>query len=216
MSGLTLYYHPLSSYCWKVLIALEEGGTPFTPFQVDMDNPQAHAALTQAWPMGRFPVLVDANRAVILPESSSIIEYLALHYPGAFTPIPAAPDAAIEVRLMDRIFDNYVMTPMQTIVFDRIRPEEARDPFGVGRAREMLDKSYAMLEARLTGRRWAAGDDFTLADCAGLPALFYADKVVPFRIGHPVLADYLARLECRPSVSRVLKAAAPYFAMFPS
>ncbi|CAN5396828.1 glutathione S-transferase family protein [soil metagenome] len=213
--SLTLYYHPLSSYCWKALIALYENGTSFTPFQVDMDNPAAQAALKAAWPMERFPVLRDDARGVTLPETSAIIEYLAIHYPGPFVPIPADVDASIEARVMDRLFDNYVMTPMGTVVFNRIRPEGSYDAYGVDQAKAALTRVYAMLEARIAGRAWAAGDTFTLADCAAAPSLWYADKIVPFRGDYPVLGEYLARLEAQPSFARVLAEAAPYLAMFP-
>jgi glutathione S-transferase len=215
MTGLTLFYHPLSSYCWKVLIALYENGTPFTAYQVDRGRPESEAALRKAWPMERFPVLRDDHHDVTLPETSAIIEYLSIRYPGAFAAIPAHADDAIEARLMDRLFDNYVMTGMQTLVFNRLRPDDAKDEYGAEQARAMLRKAYAMLEARIAGRTWAAGDAFSLADCAAMPSLWYADKVAPFRSGHPLLAAYLARLEERPSVQRVLEDAAPYFVIFP-
>jgi glutathione S-transferase len=215
MAGLTLFYHPLSSYCWKVLIALYENGKPFTPYQVDHDRPESVAALREAWAMERFPVLRDDNRGVTLPETSAIIEYLSIHYPGPFAPIPAGADDAMEVRVMDRLFDTIVMTGMQTVVFNTLRPADAKDEYGADQARALLKKAYAMLEERITGRTWAAGDAFTLADCAAMPSLWYADRIVPFRGDHPVLADYMARLEDRPSVRRVLQGAEPYFAMFP-
>jgi glutathione S-transferase len=213
--SLKLYYHPLSSYCWKVLIALYENDTAFTPFQVDMDDPAAQAALRAAWSMERFPVITDAARGVTVPETSAIIEYLGLHYPGPFRPVPIDADAMIETRVMDRLFDNYVMTPMGTVVFNRIRPEGTYDEYGVDQAKAMLAKAYAMLEDRIAGRAWAAGDTFTLADCAAAPALWYADRIVPLRADYPALGAYLARLEARPSFARVLDEAAPYLAMFP-
>ncbi|HEX7783825.1 MAG TPA: glutathione S-transferase family protein [Sphingobium sp.] len=215
MAGLTLFYHPLSSYCWKVLIALYENGTPFTPYQIDHDRPESVAALREAWAMERFPVLRDDDRAITLPETSAIIEYLSLYYPGPFAPIPANVDDAMEARVMDRLFDTIVMTGMQTVVFNTLRPADAKDEYGADQARALLKKGYAMLEARIAGRTWAAGDAFTLADCAAMPSLWYADKIVPFRSDHPVLAAYMARLEERPSVRRVLTEAEPYFALFP-
>lgn len=210
---LQLFYHPLSSYCWKALIALYENGTPFEG--VLLDNAAAAADLRALWPIARFPLLRDEERDTTVAEASIIIEYLGVHYPGSFTPIPANADSAIEVRLMDRLFDNYVMTPMQVFVADRIRPDGTQDPHGVEQARAMLGNAYALLEERIAGRTWATGESFTLADCAALPALFYADKVVPFRASHPVLASYLARLEARPSIARVLAEKEPVWAMFP-
>lgn len=213
MNGLTLLYHPLSSYCWKALIALYENGTEFTPLHINLGEPAERAQLAAAWPVCKFPLLRDEVRGEAIPEASIIIEYVGLHYPGAFAPIPAGD--AIETRLMDRIFDNYVMTPVQIIVFDRIRPEAQRNPADVDAARAMLATSYDLLEARLAGRTWAAGGLFTLADCAAAPSLYYADKLAPFRSTHPVLAAYMERLEARRSFARVLEEAAPFMAMFP-
>lgn len=212
MSALKLYYHPLSSYCWKALIAFYENNTPFVP--AITDDAESWGRLAAIWPAKRFPVLEDAGR--IVPESSVIIEYLALHHPGEFLPIPADGDAALEIRLMDRLFDNYVMTPVQAIVAERIRPEGAnKDPHGVAKSRDMLATSYSLLETRLAGRSWAAGDAFTLADCAAAPSLYYANKVAPFGDSYPILAAYLNRLQVRPSIARVLKEAEPYLHMFP-
>lgn len=210
---LRLFYHPLSSYCWKVLIALYENSTPFEG--VLLGDAQASADMQAIWPIGRFPVLHDEERDRTVPEASIIIEYLGVHYPGAFVAIPTDADLAIEVRLMDRLFDNYVMTPMQLFVGDRLRAEGLRDAHGVEAAHALLGKAYALLEQRITGRTWGAGDAFTLADCAALPALFYADKIMPFRASHPVLAAYLEQLEARPSIARVLAEKEPVWAMFP-
>ncbi|WP_298399632.1 glutathione S-transferase family protein [Sphingobium sp.] len=210
---MILYYHPLSSYCWKVLIALYENGIPFERRM--LEEPETAAEWAQLWPIARFPLLHDRARNATVGEASIIIEYLALHEPGTFRPIPADPDAALEVRLIDRLFDNYVMTPMQTMVADRLRPHDARDPHGVSAARDMLARAYALLDARLAGRRWAAGDSLTLADCAAAPALFYADKIMPLRADYRVLGAYLDRIEARPSFARVLTEKAPWWHMFP-
>jgi glutathione S-transferase len=209
---MELFYHPLSSYCWKVLIALQENGTPFTSRM--LEEPAVAGEWMALWPIGRFPVLRDGDR--LIAETSIIIEYLGLKAPGPFKAIPADPDAAIEVRMMDRLFDNYVMGPMQTVVFETIRPEGAnRDPHGVEQARTMLAKAYALIESRISGRTWAAGEDFSLADCAAAPALFYADYILPFRASHPGLGAYIARLEARPSFARVLADMRPWFHNFP-
>ena len=208
---LTLYAHPLSSYCWKVLIALYENGAPFEYRQ--LGEAEADAEMARLWPIGKMPVLVDDGRPIV--ESSIIIEHLDVHHPGAARLVPADPAAALEARLLDRVFDNYVMTPMSQIVFDRIRPADKRDPFGVEQARALLAKSYAWLEGKLAGRDWAAGESFGLADCAAAPSLHYGNKVQPFAADFPVLAGYLARLEARPSVARALEEAAPFSHMFP-
>ena len=210
---MILYYHPLSSYCWKVLIALYESGIPF---ERRMLADEGVAAEWQAlWPLGKFPILRDPVRGQTIAEASIIIEYLAHHEPGSFRPLPADPDAALEVRLMDRLFDQYVMTPMQALVADRLRPEEKRDPVAVEQACGLLGKAYALIESRVAGRAWAAGEAFTLADCAAAPALFYADRIVPLGDRHPALAACLARLEARPSFAKVLEEKEPYWPMFP-
>jgi glutathione S-transferase len=213
---LALYAHPLSSYCWKVLIALYENGTDFTFRQLDPEHPEHGAEFVALWPIGKMPLLVDHGRAIA--ESSIIIEYLDLHHRGPVRLVPhqADPDAALKVRMMDRVFDDYVMTPMQKVVFDRIVPADARDPYGVEQARALLDKSYGWLEGEMTDRNWAGGADFSLADCAAMPSLHYAEKVHPFRNRFPALAAYLDRLEARPSAARVLKEAEPYAHMFPA
>jgi glutathione S-transferase len=211
---LTLHAHPLSSYCWKALIALYETGAEFELTLVDFGDPENAAAFRALWPLAKMPVLVD--REHILMESSTIIEHLAVHHRGHAHLIPDDRDTAIRVRMLDRIFDNYVMTPMQKIVGDRLRPADARDPHGVAEARRLLDTSYGWLEHELAGRAWAAGEAFSLADCAAAPSLHYADKVHPFRDRFPALAAYLGRLETRESFARVLEEAAPYRHLFPA
>lgn len=213
--SLTLHFHPLSSFCWKVLIALYENDIPFTPNQVDLANPAERAAFTRLWPIGKFPVLEDAARREITPESSIIIEYLDRHYPGRTRFIPADPDLALQTRLRDRVFDLYVHLPMQEIVGDRLRPQDRKDPFGVAEARARMRTAYAMIEASMVSGPFAMGEAFTLADCAALPALFYGSKVEPFAAEHRVLGAYVERLKARPSIARVLAEAEPYFAMFP-
>jgi glutathione S-transferase len=210
---LLLYAHPLSSYCWKVLIPLYENRTAFEFRQLDQDHPENGAEFAALWPLAKMPVLADNGRAVA--ESSVIIDYLDLHHPGPVRMVPAETEAALEVRLLDRVFDNYVMAPVQKIVFDRFRPEGTRNPADQADGRALLDKAYGWLEQRLAGRTWAAGDAFGLADCAAAPSLHYADKVHAFRDRFPALAAYLGRLEARPSVARVLREAEPYAHMFP-
>jgi glutathione S-transferase len=212
--ALTLYYHPLSSFCMKVLIALYENGTPFTPHLVDLMDESAAADFRKIWPIGKFPVLRDDARKETIPESSIIIEYLDRHYPGKTRLIPADAGRALHVRLQDRFYDLYVMEPMQKIVGDRLRPADRRDPLGVARAMERLAGVYDMIEQDMASGAWAAGKDFSMADCAAAPALFYADKVQPLA-RHAHTAAYLDRLMRRPSYARVLKEAEPYFKLFP-
>jgi len=212
---MILHAHPLSSYCWKVLIALYENDTPFTLKELNLGDPDEAAAFAALWPIAKMPVLVDRDRVIV--ESSIIIEYLDLHHRGAirFIPDHADPDAALRARMMDRVFDDYVMTPMQRIIADRLRPADAKDPHGVGEAEALLEKAYGWLENELDGRTWAAGEGFGLADCAAGPALHYAGRVRRFGEHRPALVAYLARLEARPSFARVLAEAAPYAHLFP-
>jgi glutathione S-transferase len=211
---LTLYLHPLASFCHKVLIALYENDTKFTPQIVDLMDPGAHARYLDVWPVGKIPVLRDDARDRTIPETSIIIEYLDTHYPGPVRLIPDDAEAALDVRLWDRFFDLYIQVPMQKIVLDRIWPEKDKDPRGIAEARAMLGTAYALLETHLAGKAWATGESFTLADCAAAPALFYAGIVEPFG-ARPNLAAYFERLVERPSFKRVLDEARPYFAMFP-
>jgi glutathione S-transferase len=208
-----LYAHPFSSYCQKVLTALYENGTPFTFRLLGPDDPAAGRELESLWPLKRFPVLIDQGRTIV--ESSIIIEHLGLHWPGPVQLVPGDAKAALETRMMDRFFDNYVMTPMQRIVFDYIRKPEDRDPYGIAEARAMLDAAYHWLDAAMATREWACGDAFTLADCAAAPSLFYADWVHGIDTAFPHTRAYRARLLARPSFARAVDEARPYRGLFP-
>jgi len=210
---LELYAHPFSSYCQKVLIALYENGIAFEWRLLTPDDAATDAEFTALWPIRRFPLLRDGERTVI--ESSIIIEYLDRHYPGDAPLIPADADTALEARAMDRFFDNYVQTPQQKIVADSLRPAADRDPYGVKEARARLDIAYAWLDRKLAGRHWATGGDFSLADCAAAPALFYADWTHPIPPDCVNVLDYRQRLLARPSFARAVDEARPYRSYFP-
>ena len=210
--SLTLHFHPLSSFCHKVLIALYENDTPFTPNIVDLMDAGERAAFRRLWPIGKFPVLRDDTRGETIAESSIIIEYLDQHYPGRTRFVPLDAEAARETRLRDRLLDLYIHLPMQKIVGDRLRPAGSKDPHGVEEARTMIRTALGLIERDTN--RWVA-ETFTLADCAAAPSLFYADKVMPLAATHPRAAAYLDRLKQRPSYARVLKEAEPYFRFFP-
>lgn len=213
--SLTLYIHPLASFCHKVLIALYENEVPFTALTIDLADPGSASLLLEKWPVGKIPVLHDSARRRTVAETSIIIEYLQQHYPGQVAMLPQDADAALDARLWDRFFDLYVSVPMQKIVLDRIRPEGGRDPNGVADARRTLDTAYAMIDAQLAERRWAVGESFTMADCAAAPGLFFASIVHPFAAGQTNLAAYFERLLARPSMRRTLSEARPFFSMFP-
>lgn len=210
---MKLYAHPFSSYCQKVLIALYENATPFELRLLAPGEDIAAAEHAAIWPPRKFPVLVDEGRALV--EASIIVEYLDLHHPGPVRLVPADPRAALEVRMMDRFFDHYVMTPMQKTVLDAIRGADERDPRGVAEAHEMLETAYGWLDERMTSREWAAGEAFGLADCAAAPALFYADWVHPIGDGFANVRAYRRRLLARPSFARAVDEARPYRPNFP-
>jgi glutathione S-transferase len=198
--ALVLHGHLFSSYTQKVLVALYETATPFT-WRV-LDGPAAFDKLGKLWPMRMMPALVDGGTPYI--ESSIIIEHIAPQL------VPS-----LEARFLDRFFDNYVMTPMQKVVTNQLRPEGDRDSYGVAEARKRLEVSYAWLEAMLKGRKWAAGEAFTLADCAAAPALFYADWVQEIGADLTELRAYRRRLLRRPSFARAVDEARPFRAFFP-
>jgi glutathione S-transferase len=213
--SLKLYFHPLASFCHKALIALYESGTPFEPILVDLGDERSRAAFQAVWPMAKMPVLRDETRQRTVAESTVVIEYLDTYYPGATRLLPADPDRAWQTRMWDRFYDHYVQAPMQKIVADRLRPGGKEDSFGVEQARAQLHQAYAVIEPVMEAKTWAMGDDFTLADCAAAPALFYADTVSPVPREHKNLAAYLDRLMQRASFARVLREAEPYFGLFP-
>jgi glutathione S-transferase len=213
--ALKLYYHPLSSFCWKVLIALYENKTPFEPILVNLGDENSRAAFRAIWPIGKFPVLRDETRDWMIPESSIIIEYLAQHHAGSSKLLPTDPDVARQVRMRDRFFDSYIHIPMQRVVAERLRPRDQRDPLGVEQARDQMKTALSMLDSEITGKQWAMGDSYTMADCSASPALFYADKI-GMLAPHKNARSYLDRLMARPSFARVLTEAEPYFSMFPT
>jgi glutathione S-transferase len=213
--SLTLHAHPLSSFCWKVLIGLYENDIAFENVMVNLGDPAVREAFRKLSPMGKMPALRDEARDETVNETSVILDYLDLHYPGPVRFTPADADLAWRTRFWDRFFDHYVHHPMQRIVADRLRPPEAKDGFGVDEAYGQLAQACDHLEDVLAdGRVWMSGD-FGLADCAAMPALFYADKVQPFEDRWPLCRNYLERLKARPSVQRVLTEAEPFFKYFP-
>jgi glutathione S-transferase len=212
---LKLYFHPFSSFCHKVLMALYENDTPFEREIVDLMNPASAAAFKKIWPLGKFPVLRDEGRDQTVPESSIIIEYLAEHYPGKSELVPRNGDLAREVRFSDRFFDLYVQLPMQKIVVDRFRPDGKHDSYGVEQAQNQLKTALEIIERKLPAKTWAMGDRFSMADCAAAPALFYANLAMPFGKDYRHTAAYLRRLMQRPSFARCIEEAKPYRHLFP-
>lgn len=211
-----LHLHPLSSYCWKVLIALYETGAAFTPQVIDHGDPEALAAFQGLWATAKIPLLEDRGRGRVVPETSIIIEYLDAFQESGRRMLPADADERLQARLWDRLFDLYVMTPMQRIVAERIRHgAETSEGEAATTERLGLQKAYAMVDAHMAGRTWAAGDRFCLADCAAAPALFYALVIERSAEDLPHLAAYYERLMARPSVRRAIEEAGPWFQYFP-
>lgn len=206
--SMKLYAHPFSSYSQKALIALYENAIPFE-YRM-LEDPDAAREWAELWPVKRFPVLVDGERTVF--EATAIIEYLDARHLG---PVRMIAGDGVETRMLDRFFDNYVMTPMQKIVFDHLRPEGQRDAHGVAEARTMLETAYAWLDQRMAGREWAVDGGFGMADCAAAPSLFYADWVHPIDDALVHALTYRQRLLARPSVVRAVDEGRPYRGYFP-
>jgi glutathione S-transferase len=210
---LALYGHPFSSYTQKVLIALYENNTPYEFRSIGPDTPQHSAEWLRRWPLRKFPLLVDGDRNVA--ETSIIIEYLQLNYPGPVRLLPADPMAALEVRFLDRFFDLHVMSAVQHAVDGALTGDPVKRQEGLTLTVEKLERAYAWLEGQLADKTWAAGSDFTLADCAAAPALFYADWTHRISDAFPVLHAYRARLLARPSFARAVEEARPFRPYFP-
>ena len=211
--SLALYGHPFSSYTQKALIALYENDTPFEFRCIGPDTPQHAAEWLRRWPLRKFPLLVDGERQIV--ETSIIIEYLQLAYPGQVRLLPSDPMAALDVRFLDRFFDLHVMDAMQIAVEAALARIPVTREQGLAIASERLERAYAWLEGHLAGKTWAAGADFTLADCAAAPSLFYADWTYPIPEAYPVLRAYRARLLARPSFARAVEEARPFRSLFP-
>ena len=211
--SLALYGHPFSSYTQKALIALYENNTPFEFRCISPETPQHSADWLQRWPLRKFPLLVDGERSIV--ESSIIIEYLQIAHPGRVQLLPTDPMTALEVRFLDRFFDLHVMDAMQIAVESPLKRLPVKQEDGLAIASEKLERAYAWLEGHLAGKIWAAGDEFTMADCAAAPSLFYADWTYRIPENYPVLRAYRTRLLERPSFARAVEEARPFRSYFP-
>lgn len=209
--SLTLYYHPLASFCHKVLIALYESDTAFDRRLIDLADDRDRAELAAVWPIGKFPVIRDSERRRDVAETSIIIEYLDRFFPGKRPLIPGEWEDALSVRQWDRFCDNYVQGPMQQIVGDHLRGAKA----DMSQQRAMLRTAFAMIDGQMADREWLAGQDFSMADCAAAPALFFGSTIEPVPQRYGQLQKYFDRLMDRPSVRRVFEEAKPYFALYP-
>jgi glutathione S-transferase len=214
--ALTLHMHPLSSYCHKALIAFYENAIAFIPEVVNLGDPVSRDSFRKLWPMAKFPVLHDAERAQTIPESTSIIEYLGRHFPGPIDLLPHnEPEREAQVRETDRFYDLHVHYHMQRIVADKLRPAEGHDPIGVSESKERLQTALQIAEGQMATRRWACGEAFSMADCAAAPPLFFINIMTPLAKQYPHLDAYLDRMTKRPLYARVLVEAQPYLKYFP-
>ena len=209
--ALTLHYHPLSSHCWKLLIALDELGAPFEAQLVNLGDPAARAAYAALWPTAKIPLLVDGERVV--PETAIQIDYLNRRMVGDLLPVDF--EAQLQVRLWDRLFDCYVMDPMQRYIAQMLRPEAERDAKAQADAVNLLGMAYDMIESRRGEHAWAAGEGFSMADCTAAPSLFYATTIRPLSAEHMRLNAYFERLMARPSVAKAIEQARPFFKYYP-
>jgi glutathione S-transferase len=210
---LVIYGHCFSSYTQKVLISLYENSTPFQFRSIGPETPEHTAEWVARWPLRKFPLLVDGDQTIA--ETSIIIEYLQHKYPGPVKLLPSDPLAALDVRFLDRFFDLHVMSPVQHAVSGALSGDPVKREEGLATAKEKLDLAYGWLEKELGGRTWAAGDDFSLADCAAAPSLFYADWTHPIPESLPSLRAFRTRLLARPSFARAVNEARFFRPHFP-
>jgi glutathione S-transferase len=212
---LRVHLPPLSSFCWKVQIGLNENDTPFEPVTIDFGDPASRDAFQALWPLAKIPLLEDTDRGEIVPETSIVFDYLDTYYPGPLRYNAGDPDQVWRTRMWDRVFDHHVHHHMQKIVGDRIRPAGRKDPYGVEESRAKLTLAYGLVEAEAGRRTWFSGEAFGRADCSAFPALYYANRVQPLGDQYPAIGAYMERLAARPSVRRVLSEAEPFFKFFP-
>ena len=209
--SLELFGHPFSSYTWKTLIPLYAYEVPFSFRILDQEHPEHAEVVQMAGPLGKFPVLRDGEN--LLFEATTIIEYLDRHHVSPGMLIPEDPDAATAIRMLDRVFDNYVMNVMQIVVNEYIRDAANPDPARCAQAREQLDRAYAWLEGWL--RFYPQMDQISLVECAAAPSLFYADWVHPIPEDRPRLRAWRAHLLALPPVARCVEDARPFRSYFP-
>lgn len=198
---MKLYYNPVSTYCHKVMIALNEKGIAFRPELVNLGSPDARAAYEHINPLGKVPFLKPSEDWQV-PESTSIIEYIEDKFPGTPRLIPeGGGDAARQVRFMDRMSDLYYNDPLVELLFQQVglRPANAE---GAARARRYVALTYGHWNERLARHEWLCGERVTMADCAAIPAMLYAREVAPFD-GYARVQDYWERACKLPSYTRV-------------
>ena len=201
-----LYYHPLSTYCQKVLVAIHEKGARYKPHIVDLMNPESRDEYRELYPMGKVPLIV-LNHGPLIPESSIIIEYL--DGLGGPRMISTDPDVARKTRFKDRFIDLYLSDSVGTLFFENRKPAEAQDAQKIETSRYRIKAAYDFLEYEISDQTWANGEDFSMSDCAAAAALLYAPDVAPYD-DYPSISSYAERLSARDSVRQAREEAAPY------
>nr|WP_202386347.1 glutathione S-transferase family protein [Allopontixanthobacter confluentis] len=214
VTGLALYGHAFSSYTWKALIPLYANGTDFEFRDVDpghADGPANSEFVQSVHPAGKFPVLIDGDAVIV--EATAIVEHLQVHHCDTAPLIPNNSATAAQVRMLDRVFDNYVMGSAQRVVNAFIADPDNPDPAEVQAGKVGLLRAYRWIEQRF--------DDLplrphvSLVTCAAAPALFYGDWVERIPGDCPEVADYRAELLALPAVSRCVEGARAYRHYFP-
>ncbi len=207
---MKLYYHPISTYAQKALIAFYEKSVAFTPELVNLMDEAARGAYRKIYPLGKVPLLVlDDGQWV--PESSIIVEYLDTHFSDGPKLIPDEPELSRQVRFKDRMYDLYLNESVAALIFESWKPESERNQELIERSQFRIGVMYDFMEINLDEHTWTNGEIFTLGDCAAAPPLFYAGEMAPFD-ERPNIVAYWQRLQERPSIRRVLDEAAPYLA----
>jgi len=206
---MKLYYHPISTYSQKVLIALYEKGLDFEPEIVQLMGPEGRANYRDVYPMGKIPCLIDGEQMV--PESSIIIEYID----DMAEPKLIKGNAAEmrKIRFKDRMFDLYLNNNVATLLFQSLKSAADQDPDLIDKARFQINTMYSFMEHEFGEQDYANGNEFLMADCAAAPALNYAQQVAPFD-DHKNICAYWERLTSRPSIQRIQEEAAPAIAAF--
>ncbi|MCO7226389.1 glutathione S-transferase family protein [Pleionea sp. CnH1-48] len=202
---MELYYAPFSTYSQKVLLALYEKELEFKRNVIMLLDKAVQKEFAQVYPLGKIPLLKKEDGSY-LPESTSIVEYLEVQHGSQL--IPKDLESAALVRSIDRKMDLYLNNPTVTLLFASMKPEEEQDKEALAKAQKHIDYSYSEMSQLLADHQWLAGDDFTMADCAAIPTLFYAQQLYPFN-DYPQIVDYYERAKQRSSYQHVLEEALP-------
>lgn len=205
---MDLYFSYLSTYSQKVLIGLYEKDTAFTPHLVDLSDPEARAEYVKLYPFGKLPLLVRDDGRMI-PESSIIVEYIDNQFEQEPILIPRDPELARRARFMDRMCDLYLNDPVVNLIFESWKPEDEQNRELISKSSERIGTMYRFMDDQLSSSPYLAGETFSIADCAAMPVLFYANSFAPFG-GFDNIFRYWEEVSSRPSFVRLKQEAEPY------